>query len=177
MHGEDQSTVEAASASTPVARAAFGLARLFGVASSLLVLAMLALVATAITKRYVFGQPIPWADDLLGYMVAAMVGFGMAEALRRGDHIAIDILSSRFGGRFATLRNAWSAISVLAFAILLAWSSYVQITFSADFGAYTPGEIEIPSWIPMVPLLVGWIVLALAALGQLISTLTPRADR
>ena len=43
--------------------------------------------------------PLTWGDEMLGYLLVATVMAGAAEALRRGDHIAIDLVTSRLTGR------------------------------------------------------------------------------
>jgi TRAP-type C4-dicarboxylate transport system permease small subunit len=162
---------EARRASPTMARLLFAPARFGGIASVLLMLGILGLITWAVAERYFFNRPLPWSDDLAGMLLVAMVGFGMAEALRRGDHIAIDLLSARVGRAGARLRDAWAALAVLVFACVLAWSTSGQIKFAYDFDSYTPGEIEVQTWIPMLPLLVGWVILALTALGQLLEAL------
>ncbi len=137
-----------------------------------MIMAILGLITWAVARRYVAGHPLPWADELSGYLLVAMVGLGMAEALRRGDHIAIDLLTSKAKAPQQRLLAVLSAFAVLVFALILAWSAWGHIRFDYAFGSYTPGEIEVESWVPQVPLLVGWILLAIVAIGQILESLT-----
>jgi TRAP-type C4-dicarboxylate transport system permease small subunit len=171
VHGDGAKGGEARAASSLSARLLLAPAVLGGIASALMVLVILGLIAWAVAARYFLSRPLPWADDLSGMLLVAVVGLGMAEALRRGDHISIDVLSSRARGGLARLRDAWAALAVLVFAGVLLWSTWGQVKFAYDFGSYTPGEIEVQSWIPMLPLLFGWGLLALAALGRLLDVL------
>lgn len=171
---EGETGEEARSTSPAPVRFLRAPARLGGVAASLMILVILGLISWAVIARYFWNQPLPWADDLSGMLLVAMVGLGMAEALRRGDHIAIDIIGHRRSGRPAQLKIVWSSFAVLIFAGVLAWSTWDQIRFARDFGSYAPGEIEVQSWIPMLPLLLGWGLLAVTALGQLIEALAGR---
>jgi C4-dicarboxylate transporter DctQ subunit len=167
QQGEVGNGGEAQRASPMIARILLAPAWLGGIASALMVLVILGLVSWAVADRYFFNRPLPWADDLSGMLLVAMVGLGMSEALRRDDHIAIDLLSAKARGITARLRDAWAALATLVFAAVLAWSTWYQIKFAYGFDSYTPGEIEVQSWIPMLPLLAGWVLLAVTALGRL----------
>ncbi|MEZ5851559.1 MAG: TRAP transporter small permease [Hyphomicrobiaceae bacterium] len=177
MHGDDGKDADGPKITSGVARALLAPARLAGIAGALMLLVILALISWSVGARYFANRPLPWADDLSGMLLVAMVGLGAAEALRRGDHIAIDILSGRAHGGLARLRDAWAAMAVLVFAVVLGWSTYGQIKFAYDFEAYTPGEVEVQSWIPMLPMLLGWALLALAALGQVVEAFWGERDR
>ena len=71
--------------------------RIAGVLSSLLIFVSFCLMIFAIFQRYFLNTPLKWGDEMLGYLLVAIVMSGMAEALRRGDHVAIDLLTSFFG--------------------------------------------------------------------------------
>lgn len=63
------------------------------------VLLMMSLVGYSVVNRYLLGTPVTWIDELSGYLVVALVMLGAAESLRRGDHIAVDLITSRLGAR------------------------------------------------------------------------------
>lgn len=171
MHGDRDNDGVSFRAAPLLARLAFWPVWLAGVVSALMVLFILGLITVAVAARYFLNQPLPWADDLSGMLLVAMVAFGMAEAMRRGDHIAIDLVGERASRTFVRVREIWATMAVLAFTGVLLWSTWGQVKFAREFGSYTPGEIEIESWIPMAPLVIGWLLLGLAALGRLVVTL------
>lgn len=173
---EPKRGADTASASR-LTRLAGAIARLGGAVSALLIVAVLALVTYAVFQRYVIGRPLPWADEMSGFVLVAIVMFGCAEALRRGDHIAIDLISGRAGSRLRRVLDAWSAVAVLALSLVLLWSAWSQIRFARDFGSFTPGEIEIASWIPQLPMLFGWSAMALVALARLLEVIASPAGR
>ena len=65
-------------------------ARIVGMISSLLILVIFGLIIYAIFQRYVLNTPLKWGDEMVGYLLVTLVLAGAAEAMRRGDHIAID---------------------------------------------------------------------------------------
>jgi TRAP-type C4-dicarboxylate transport system permease small subunit len=135
--------------------------------STLLILAILAIVSYAVFMRYAIERPILWGDDMIGNLLVAFVMLGTAEAYRRGDHISVDLLAARLGDRAGRLLAVWSNVAVLLFAVTLAISAWQAIMFARMFDSYTQGGLEIPSWIPQVPLLVGAVLLGTIAVARL----------
>ena len=133
-----------------------------------IVIGMVAIVGYAVVKRYVLGAPVTWTDELSGYLVVALVMFGAAEALRRGEHISVDLLSARLHGGRRRLSEAWNNAAVLAVAVCLLVSSKSMIAYSANFGILSEGYMEMPMWIPQSALVVGCGLVALVAALNLI---------
>lgn len=168
---------EAAPASFAVSRWVQTLSRLSGVLSTLLILLILVLVLYAICQRYILDTPLVWGDEVLGYLLVAAVMFGAAEALRRNDHISIDIASKRLPKKFSPYLTLWSYLAVVLFSVVLGWSTWKSITFAYDFGSYSAGHIEIATWIPEVPMFLGAILIGLVAISRLLETLAGAADQ
>ena len=166
---------EAAPASLFLTRLVAWLVRLCGAVSTLLILTILAIVTYAVVKRYVFDTPLLWGDELNGYLLVAAVMLGAAEALRRGDHISIDLLTDRLQTGHKRAISIWGNLAVLAFALVLGWSAWGSITFAYDFGSYSAGYLEAAMWIPMLPVLAGSVLLALTALTRVLDAAAGRA--
>lgn len=146
-----------------------GLAKVIGVLSgavaALAILAVLVLTAVNVAGRYLFSAPLRGTEEATGFLVVVMVMFGAAEAYRRGDHIRIDILTERLGPRGARWIDLLSHVAVGIFAANLLRTGLHTVEFSRMFGAYSPGYLQIPMWIPQSALVVGGgLLLAMAAL-------------
>lgn len=165
MHSQNDDTGAAPAPVFPDA-IVIGLTRVCGALSALLILVVLAQITTAVVRRYVLDAPLQWNDEMLGYLLVAMVMLGAAEALRRGDHIAIDLLTSRLGPRGQRLQAGFAHLGVMGFALVVGLSIWDSIEFARAFGSYSIGYIEIQTWIPQVPVAIGSVLLFLtAALG------------
>jgi TRAP-type C4-dicarboxylate transport system permease small subunit len=127
---------------------------------------VLALTAVSVFNRYFLGRPIMGVDEATGFLVVAIVMFGAAESLRRGDHIRIDILFDHLGPRLHWWLELWSFVAVLVFAVLLLVTSWHTVFFSRMFGAYSTGYLSIPMWIPQSTMVIGAILLGLVALSM-----------
>ena len=141
--------------------------RIAGVFSSLLIFVSFCLMIFAIFQRYFLNTPLKWGDEMLGYLLVAIVMSGVAEALRRGDHVAIDLLTSFFGIKVRALLTYLSYTAVLAFAVIFGISADEVVRFSYGFGSYSPGYLEAPMWIPQSTMIAGSILLGLGALAGL----------
>ena len=170
MHGQEP---ESGAADAPLFpdRIVTALVRLCGALSALLILVILAQITVAVVRRYLLDRPLQWNDEMIGYLLVAAVMLGAAEALRRGDHIAIDLLPARVGPRAKRGLQALSALSVIAFAAVVGVSIWDSIAFAISFGSYSVGYIEIQTWIPQIPVLIGCVLLALMALVRLLQVI------
>ncbi|MBD1549124.1 TRAP transporter small permease [Roseibium aggregatum] len=139
-----------------------------GAISALLILAVLCLTTYSVFMRYVLDRPPVWIDDLIGYVLVALVMLGVTEAYRGGNHISIDLLTGRLSRPMRKVQAVWSDLCVIAFSAALIVSTWDAIDFAISFDSYTSGSIEIASWIPQVPLLIGGILLALFAVARLL---------
>ena len=142
--------------------------RIAGVLSSLLIFVSFCLMIFAIFQRYFLNTPLKWGDEMLGYLLVAIVMSGVAEALRRGDHVAIDLLTSFFGIKVRALLTYFSYTAVLAFAVIFGMSADEVVRFSYGFGSFSPGYLEAPMWIPQSTMIAGSVLLGLGALAGLI---------
>ena len=142
--------------------------RIAGVLSSLLIFVSFCLMILAIFQRYFLNTPLKWGDEMLGYLLVAIVMSGVAEALRRGDHVAIDLLTSFFGIKVRALLTYLSYTAVLAFAVIFGISADEVVRFSYGFGSFSPGYLEAPMWIPQSTMIAGSVLLGFGALAGLI---------
>lgn len=145
-----------------------------GAISAALILVQLGVTSYAIFMRYVFNKPLVWGDQFLGYMLVAFVMLGATEAYRQNNHISIDMIADKLTGPWQVIRWMWSDLCVLAFATVVAVSAWEAISFARLFGSYSAGAIEIQTWIPQVPVLLGAILMAAFALARLVGRLVRR---
>jgi len=162
---------EAASASFVSRWLARPLVWLGGAVSAVLIVVTFAVTIYAIFMRYVMNKPLLWADETTGWALVAIVMLGAAEAYRCGDHIAIDLLSARATGLRKRIIDFGADVAVLAFAVIVAISTWEAISFARMFGSYTSGHIVIETWILQTPILIGCVLLSLMAVIHLVERL------
>ena len=138
-------------------------------------LAMIALVAVNVLLRYSLSLGSVWAQELEWHLLAALILFGMSYALQRGDNVRVDLFYARYTPGTKRLVNIASALLTLAVAILfvkLSWA-YVGQSYSIGEKSADPGGIPW-RWALKGLIPVGFVLLALQALAELIRVLTTR---
>ena len=144
-----------------VARAALALA-----AAALL--ASLAAIGYSVVRRYLFNAPVPWTDELVGYLLVACVRLPAADALLGGEHNSVDIVTERLrpaGKRIAFLLGL-TAVAATAVLLLIEGAGMVQ--FSHQVGLRSNGYLALPLWIPQLLVPIGALLLLCAAIVSFI---------
>lgn len=116
---------------------------IFGVCTSWVSAAIVALMATDVLLRYLFSTGSVWSQELEWHLLVPLILFGMSYALRHGTHVRVDILYTRFPDRAKTVVDLVSALLTAAIALLVIWFSlhYVQQSYVIDEGSPDPGGI------------------------------------
>jgi TRAP-type C4-dicarboxylate transport system permease small subunit len=129
---------------------------------------MVALMAIAVVFRYVIGQPLIWADEAVRYLLVFSVALGLADVMRRGENIRVDIVLEMVRPRTRRIIEVAGLLAALIFGLSLVWLGADMVAFSADLELTTAGKIDIPSaWVESaIPL--GGILLSLATLIRLL---------
>ncbi|MBI3451487.1 MAG: TRAP transporter small permease [Rhodospirillales bacterium] len=136
--------------------------------AALSVLVSLALVCYSVLMRYVANRPEPWVDEMVGYVLVASVMFAVAEALRKGEHISVDILTERLGPGGRRAIYALGLFAVLATATILVVEGWGMVAFARMIGIRSIGYLDIPIWTVQTMVPVGGALLFLAAAAELI---------
>lgn len=144
-----------------LARVALGL-------SAVSLLASLATIVYSVVRRYVFNAPLPWSDELVGYLLVASVMLAAADALLEGEHITVDILTERLAPRGKRIALVLGLIAVAATAVLLVVEGIGTVRFSIMVGQRSNGELALPLWMPQALVPIGAALLLLAAIAALV---------
>lgn len=121
-------------------------------------------IGTSVVLRYVFNAAPVWVDELVGFTLVGIVLLGAAATLRDGEHIAVDLLTSRANDQWKRRLTIWSAFASFAVAMLLIFNGLGAIELAHMLGTLTEGYLEWPTWMLMLVLPVSGTLLALAAI-------------
>lgn len=126
-----------------------------------------ALILAQIVGRF-FGVVVPSANEISGFFLATSTFLGLAYSFRAGSHIRVTLLVSQLPER---LRRA-AAIAVVSVAAALsgyfAWYTYRLTAESWRYGDLSDGLVGVPLWIPQASMCLGLVMLAVAALDELV---------
>ena len=139
------------------------LAALGVAAAALALLASLVLIVYSVVMRYLLGQPAPWVDELVGYLLVACVMLAAADALLEGEHLAVDLVTERLPPRGKRLTLLFGLVAVGLSALLLAVEGSDMVAFSRRVGLMSNGYMAVPMWVPQLLVPIGAVVMLLAA--------------
>jgi TRAP-type C4-dicarboxylate transport system permease small subunit len=133
---------------------------------------MMMLLTTAdVIARYVFNSPTMWADEMASYLLIAIVFLGLAQNLRTDGHIRIDVVTNLVTPSVRLALEVFAhAVGILFSAVLIAgtWTRFDNFWMRHTL---SDSPLMTPLWIPMVPVVVGSLVLGLAAVCGFMSSL------
>lgn len=127
-------------------------------------LVSLAAIGYSVVMRYVFGAPVAWTDELVGYLLVASVMLAAPDALLEGEHISVDIVTERLAARGRKTAYLLGLAAVAATALLLTVEGLRTVEFSHRVGLRSNGELALPLWMPQLLIPAGALLLTLAAL-------------
>lgn len=137
-----------------------------GIAAAGLLLS-LALIGWAVVMRYLFNAAPVWVDEVVGFLLVAIVMLAAAQTLRRGEHIGVDLLVGRLAARGRRRAQAWAALATLAITTVLIVNGWETAMLARTLGLLTEGQLEWPTWWLMMLMPVGGVLLLLVTVEAL----------
>ncbi|MEE4345553.1 MAG: TRAP transporter small permease [Paracoccaceae bacterium] len=119
------------------------------------------LVAVALIMTEVLGRQFPamrigGADELSGYVMAAIATWGFSYALVERAHVRIDLIHNRLPVLGRAVLDIVALASVLLVAVLVAWHAYDVLAKSLARGSRSNTPLGVPLWMPQVVWFGGW---------------------
>ncbi|MBL8671589.1 MAG: TRAP transporter small permease subunit [Alphaproteobacteria bacterium] len=105
--------------------------------------ALVLVMATNVLLRYLFSTGSVWAQELEWHLMVPICLFGMAYALRHGEHVRVDVLFARYSPRAKAAVDLLAALVAIAVCALVIHYSlaYVGQSWRNSEGSANPGGI------------------------------------
>ena len=133
--------------------------------------AMMFLTFSDVFLRYVFNRPIEGAYELTEYMMAIVVGFGLAYCAMKKGHISIELVVQHFPQRAQAIIDTITYFIGLVLFALITWQYFQHVPAS-----FESGRVSVILYLPMYPfvaaVLLGSAALTLALLTQFAESLS-----
>ncbi|WP_422102511.1 TRAP transporter small permease subunit [Vreelandella sp.] len=148
------------------------LTRFAGWLGALLVLPLIGALIIEVLSRYVAGRPTLWAFEVSYMVMGAMFMLGMANTLRIGQHVSVDIMTLQLSQR---ANAAIRAIGYVLFLPVLSWLVWELSKYA--LAAFETNERSGRSaWNPVVwPIFTVWFLgfalLALQVFAELLKSI------
>jgi TRAP-type mannitol/chloroaromatic compound transport system permease small subunit len=117
--------------------------------------------AVALIMIEVLGRQFPalrvgGADELSGYVMAAIATWGFSYALVERAHVRIDLIHNRLPVLGRAVFDIVALASVLLVAVLVAWHAYDVLGKSLARGSRSNTPLGVPLWMPQIVWFGGW---------------------
>lgn len=122
-----------------------------------LLAALVVIVAWQVFTRQVLSAPSTWSEELAKYVFIWLGLFGAALVFGERGHIAVDFLVTKLPAQVQRWNAALCQLVILAFAALV-----------LVYGGWQVTELAWNQSVPGLPLMVGWLYLALPVSGALV---------
>ena len=139
--------------------------RWLGTLFGLVFVALSCMVAVETVARKLFNFSLQGADELGGYSLAVGGTIAFSLALMGRTHIRVDVFHERLPGWLQTLLNWLSAVSLAAFAGLLAWLAWYVVQDSNAYKSVSQTPWATPLAYPQSAWLLGLMLFALVSAG------------
>lgn len=139
---------------------------LFGFVAAVSILGLIALVCYEVFLRYVLKAPTTWGNEMISFIFAAYVLLGGGYTLLHRDHVAMDIVYSRFSPRGRAIIDVATAGFMLLFCWVLFEQSFIMAKEALETGQRAASDWSPPLFPVMVSLPIGAGLLLLQALAR-----------
>lgn len=138
-------------------------------AVSFLVFALVLTLSYEVFSRYVLGNPTQWSFDLTYFLSSMFLMLSMAYTWKCGEHVGVDLISSRLPKRITALLN----IIFILGLFFLAWSNIARVMYVDVLRSWALQERSTIGFMPIVYPYKTWIfmgvtMLVLQGVSQLI---------
>jgi TRAP-type C4-dicarboxylate transport system permease small subunit len=145
-------------------------------AIGVVILLAIAINFANIVGRYVFLAPLPWAEEVLVFLVIWGVCLGASAVTYDSRHLDMDLFVVRFPPRLRALLEIVQLMAMVGFCAFTAVNAWTIVTLMARNGqvSITAG---IPMTIPYAAFVTGFALIAVAAVAGAVERRLERQAR
>ena len=147
-----------------------------GAVAACLIGASILIVCQMVLWRYVLVASTTWQTDFVTFALVGATIVGSPYVLREGGHVKVDLVTNAAPPALRRVFLVISYITIMAMAAIFAWKGGI-LTLEAWHGAWVTETVaELPLWLPYSALPVGFTLLGLQALADMIVNLEDGGD-
>lgn len=145
-----------------------GLSKVFAAVAVLLLIAAMLVICQMVFARYFLRWPTIWQTDFVVYAATAAVFIGAPYVLLTKGHVGVDVIETMVRPRTRyVLRFAGSVLGLIFCAAMLV-ASWIYFHEAWVEGWTTSSVWRLPLWIPVLPMVIGFALLCLQYVAELI---------
>ena len=137
--------------------------------SALLLAAIVGLFVMEIFMRYAMNAPTKWTNDVISFIMPAMIFLALPEVTRRKQHIAITFLVEAMGESAAAAWDRVLAFVSACVSALMAWIITASALKQFSTGIMTNTVIQVSKWVLLSPIAISFGIIAVIFLTTALS--------
>lgn len=139
-----------------------------GVAMGAVALVLVILLVTLnVCLRYLFKEPLIFADEYSAYSFLFMSFLAMGYAMRKEAHIRVEIIFKRLSERSLAILEIVISLLGLFFVGLLIWFCSDFAIMLVDTNRRSGTAVNTPLWVPAIFMVLGLCILGLEIVARL----------
>ncbi len=127
-----------------------------------IILAAIAINFANIVGRYLFLTPLPWAEEVLSFLVIWAVGLGASAVTYDRRHLAMDLFAAAFPPRLQRILDIVSVAVMVGFSSFACVQAWHIVAIMAQNGQVSI-TASIPMTVPYSAFVAGFGLIAVAA--------------
>lgn len=136
-------------------------------ATGLLIVAMV-VVCQMIIMRYVFRAPTVWQTETVVFSATAAIFMGAPYVLLKKGHVGVDVIQMIVTSRTRLRLERIGAVVGLVFSLVMMVASSIHLFEAIEGGWTTPSVAAVPLWMPLTPMVIGFLLLSLQYVAELL---------
>lgn len=144
------------------------LSRACGVLSALLLTFAMVVVCQMILMRYVFRAATIWQTEAVVFSATAAIFLGAPYVLLTRGHVGVDVVKLLTKPRTQLKLDYIGSIMGLLFCLIMMIGTGIHLYEALEGGWTTPSVAAVPLWMPLTPMLAGFVLLSLQYIAELI---------
>lgn len=148
-----------------------------GIIAGICILATAFFVTYEVVLRALFDAPTEWVNEVSVYLILISAFLGFAPALASGKHISVDLVTSKLSA--GTNKKIAPLVSLLGlgFCLVFLVTSWEMALNSYKLNMLSTSTLRIPLYLPQMSLPIGFALLALQFLANLLSPQSAPQDK
>lgn len=144
------------------------LSRACGLISAALLIFAMVIVCQMIIMRYFFRAATIWQTEAVVFGATAAIFLGAPYVLLKKGHVGVDVVQAMVNSaKRRRLEQAGSVLSLI-FCFTMMIATGIHLYEALEGGWTTPTVAAVPLWIPVTPMFVGFLLLCLQYVSELI---------
>lgn len=127
---------------------------------------MVVVIFAQSSSRLLFNSAVSWGSELARYLHIWQIWIGASLAIRKGNHVRVDIVVKKFPKKIVLYLNLLALLCWFGFAVFLAISGMNFVFRMMDSGQ-TSAAMQLPMWMAYIAIPLAGLLMAIRLVQQI----------